>query len=395
MALPRQLCLLRGTRRVLLRQHSLSNPSALAQGEIAEPPTGITGKPLAGSGTPAPSQTVVIADPETRTPCLDNQVGEIWISGPSVAKGYWKRAEETKEAFGARLVGHEEATQFLATGDLGFLSKGVLFVTGRLKDMIILQGRNIYPQDIESTTEGCHPLLRRGSGAAFAIEAGGVERLVIVQETERLRENGIADEILAAIREAIAREHDIDVWSIGLIKAHSLPKTSSGKVQRHLCRQTFLTGTLEEAASWTRNDCTIEDEEVQSSAAMEPRESVAPHLSRRAIVQWLTERIAGPLGVSPRQIDTSRPLASFGIGSVQAVSLAGELERWLGRELSPVLIYEHPTIDAIAGYLADEGKPIEKSQCESGARIHREPIAIIGIGCRFPAQAAPTLSGSC
>ena len=173
------------------------DPSALAQGEIAEPPPGSPGKPLAGSGTPAPSQVVVIADPKTRTPCLDNQVGEIWISGPSVAKGYWKRAEETKEAFGARLAGHE-AAQFLATGDLGFLSKGVLFVTGRLKDMIILHGQNIYPQDIEATAERCHPLLRAGSGAAFAIEAGGVERLVIVQETERLRESGIADEILAA-----------------------------------------------------------------------------------------------------------------------------------------------------------------------------------------------------
>ena len=191
------------------------------------------------------------------------------------------------------------------------------------------------------------------------------------------------------IREAIAREHDIDVYSIGLIKAHSLPKTSSGKVQRHVCRQMFLTGTLDQVASWTRNDCTIEDEEPKNGAAMEPRESVAPARSRRAIVQWLTERIAGPLGVSPGQIDTGRPLASFGIGSLQAVSLAGELERWLGRELSPVLIYEHPTIDAIAGYLADEGKPIEAPLRETGTRNRREPIAIIGIGCRFPGASGP------
>ena len=129
----------------------------------------------------------------------------------------------------------------------------------------------------------------------------------------------------------------------------------------------FLTGSLDQVASWTRNDCTIVDQEPKNSAAMEPRESVAPARSRKAIVQWLTERIAGPLGVSPGQIDTGRPLASFGIGSLQAVSLAGDLERWLGRELSPVLIYEHPTIDAIAGYLSDESKPIRRP-CGKPAR---------------------------
>ena len=231
--------------------------------------------------------------------CPANQVGEIWIAGPSVAKGYWKRDKETEQAFGARLA-DREGTRFLATGDLGFLSNGVLFVTGRIKDMIILYGKNIYPQDIESTAQGCHPLLRAGSSAAFAVGTGGVERLVIVLEAERLRESGIVEEVLAAIREAIASEHDIEVWSIALIKAHSLPRTSSGKVKRHVCRQMFVSGTLEMVGSWTRNDGTTVGEEPKSGPAEELPKQLAPARSKEAIVNWLTERVAAPLGVSPR-----------------------------------------------------------------------------------------------
>src|SRR4029077_2284192 len=118
----------------------------------------------------------------------DGQEGEIWISGPSIAQGYWGQPEATEHVFRARLAGgpaEAGEASFLRTGDLGFLRGGELFVTGRLKDLIIIRGRNLYPQDIELTVERSHPALRPGCGAAFSIELGQEERLVVVHEHER------------------------------------------------------------------------------------------------------------------------------------------------------------------------------------------------------------------
>jgi acyl-CoA synthetase (AMP-forming)/AMP-acid ligase II len=196
-------------------------------------------------------QKILIVDPETLTPCSFDRVGEIWVSSPSVAQGYWNRPEETEKTFHAYLADTGEGP-FLRTGDLGFWQDGELYITGRIKDVIIIRGQNHYPQDIELTVEKSHPSLRPGCGAAFAVEVKNEERLVVVQEVERsyLRKLDV-NEVVENIRQAVTAEHALQVYATLLVKTSSIPKTSSGKVQRHACRAGFLTGSLNVVEDWS------------------------------------------------------------------------------------------------------------------------------------------------
>lgn len=231
---------------------------------------------LVGSGGNLLDQNIVIADPETQDFLGENRVGEIWVSGPSVAQGYWKREEISKETFQARLS--DGRGPFLRTGDLGFLSDGELFVTGRLKDLIILRGVNHYPQDIEQTVDAAHQHLKPGAGAAFAVGEEGAERLVVVQETNRRRDMDVAA-IFDAIRKEVANKHELAVSSIVLLKTGSIPKTSSGKIQRHACEAGYEAGTLAALAIWSAEEGiqeiaasvrrTSEDESLLDSDGME------------------------------------------------------------------------------------------------------------------------------
>ncbi|MBV9209501.1 MAG: fatty acyl-AMP ligase, partial [Acidobacteria bacterium] len=184
---------------------------------------------LVSSGQLAFETRALIVNPETLLECESAEVGEIWVSGKGVAAGYWNRAEETERAFHARLKDGGAAT-YLRTGDMGFLRAGELFITGRLKDLIIIRGRNLYPQDIEAAVEHCHTALRAGGGAAFSVEATGAERLVVVQELE-LRQQANLTDVLNEIRRALSEEFEVQPFAILLVKAGSVPKTSSGKVQ--------------------------------------------------------------------------------------------------------------------------------------------------------------------
>lgn len=203
-----------------------------------------------GCGRPYPNTTVTIVDPESLTRCEKQQVGEIWLSGSSVASGYWNRPQQTKETFQAYLADTGEGP-FLRTGDLGFLLNDELFITGRLKDVMIIRGQNHYPQDIELTVQESHPALRPNCGAVFSVEVEGQERIVVVQEVERsyLRELK-EDEVFATICKAVSQEHQLQIYGIVLLKTPSIPKTSSGKIQRHACRQLFLKGGLQTVAIW-------------------------------------------------------------------------------------------------------------------------------------------------
>jgi acyl-CoA synthetase (AMP-forming)/AMP-acid ligase II len=200
---------------------------------------------LVGCGWTTIDTQIVIVNPETLKPCSPEIVGEIWVSGSTIAQGYWGKPQETQETFQAYLA-DTGAGPFLRTGDLGFIKDGELFVTGRLKEIILIRGRNNYPQDIEYTVQNSHPALRPSCGAAFTVEVKGEERLVVVQEVERtwLRKIDI-DEVNRAIRKAVVQEYDLQVYAIALIRTGSLPKTSSGKIQRRGCRSKFLEGSLE------------------------------------------------------------------------------------------------------------------------------------------------------
>lgn len=208
---------------------------------------------IVGCGQSHPDQKVIIVDPQSLTLCTPEQVGEIWVAGPSVAQGYWNQAELTENTFRAYLADTGEGP-FLRTGDLGFLQDGELFITGRLKDVIIVRGQNHYPQDIELSVETSHPSLRPSCGAAFTIDFQNSERLVIVQEVERsyLRKLNVP-EVVGQIRQKVAAQHGLEVYATVLVKTGSIPKTSSGKIRRRACRDAFLSGSLDVVEDWSEN----------------------------------------------------------------------------------------------------------------------------------------------
>ncbi|MGM3304669.1 fatty acyl-AMP ligase [Anabaena sp. WFMT] len=207
---------------------------------------------IPGCGQLVGDTKVAIANPDTLTRCSADEVGEVWVADPSVAGGYWNRPAESESTFRAYTVDTNEGP-FLRTGDLGFIKGGELFITGRIKDLIIIRGTNHYPQDLEWTVQQIHPALRPDYGAAFSIDVDAVERLVIVQEIKRNPEEFKADEVINSIRQAIAEIHELQVYAIVLAKPGNVLKTSSGKIQRRACKASFLAGELGVLADWSEN----------------------------------------------------------------------------------------------------------------------------------------------
>jgi len=203
---------------------------------------------LIGCGQVLPKQQIRIVDPVYYRQLPEDRVGEIWVDSPSVAMGYWDNPGATQETFQAKLADSTSGT-YLRTGDLGFLHEGELFVTGRLKDLIIVRGVNRYPQDIELTVEQSSNRLQAGAVGAFAVDIEGRERLIIVSEVERARRKDWSD-VIQTIRRNVTAEHEVPPDGVILVRFGSIPKTSSGKIQRHACRNDFLDGSLSVVAQW-------------------------------------------------------------------------------------------------------------------------------------------------
>lgn len=342
---------------------------------------------IVSCGQPWLDTKVVIADPESMTRCSWGQIGEIWVSGSSITQGYWQQPESTDRTFKAYLADTGEGP-FLRTGDLGFLKDGELFVTGRLKDLIVIRGRNLYPQDIEMAVENSHLALKRGGCSAFGVELGGEERLVVLQEVERsyLRKLNI-NEVIADIRQSIVEHYDLEVYGVVLLKPGSIPKTTSGKIQRHACKTAFVAGDLQAVGQWTRNL-----EQSQGNKVNEFGETNLLPPNSSAIAQWLKNRIAERIGLPLQEIDGDKSFASYGLDSLGGVNLATELEAWLGSKISPTLLYEYPTINTLAQHLAQANDLLLRSPEVTSNTSHSntEAIAIVGIGCRFPGAPNPT-----
>ena len=317
--------------------------------------------------------TLIIVDPATSTPCGPAAVGEIWMSGPSVASGYWNRPAENQQTFGARLP--DDPRAYLRTGDLGFMLNGRLFVTGRLKDLIIIAGANYYPQDIEATVEASHDAIKPEAVAAFSVDVHTEEKLVIACEAKP-RSGESCAAIFSAIRQAVAEKHDLDVHAICLLHSGGMLKTSSGKVQRSACRDAFLRGTLDIL------------EESRATAGSSTANAPAKQARLEDIREALCHRLAQLSGTSPDDIDVRAPMAQYGLTSLEGLSLLAEWEDRLGRHLSPPALYEHSTVDSLSRYLA--GELAARQPAASHAPGERsEPLAIIGMGCRFPGARNP------
>ncbi len=325
------------------------------------------GQVIVSCGRPPEDQGVCIVDPETCLPCDDGQVGEIWVAASgSVAQGYWRKPELTAQTFQAYTATGEGP--FLRTGDLGFVHAGELYVTGRRKELIIIRGRNYYPKDIETTVAATHPALRPGSGAAFSVTVAGQERLVVVQEVERTQLRKLdTDEIVAAVRRAIAEQHDLQLYGLQLLKTGTLPKTSSGKIQRFQCRAGYLDHQLSTVFTWQLDPQALVEVDADTTLGTPASEghpaagAIAPlptpsHAlgavqSLPDLKAWLVAWVAQTLDLPLTAVDPQRPFAEYGLDSVAAVELTEALQSVIQTPLSPTLAYEYPTIEAVATYL--------------------------------------------
>lgn len=346
---------------------------------------------LVGCGDALPDLTVEIVDPQTGTRAAIGEVGEIWISGPSVAQGYWRRDEVTREVFGAHLADTGEGP-YLRSGDLGFRHEGELFVTGRLKDLIIVRGVNHYPQDIELTVEKSHAALRDGAGAAFSVETLGHERVVVVQEIDRTRHHE-AEAIIDAIRARVSAEHELHLDAIVLILQGSIFKTSSGKIQRHACSGAFVEGSLREIARWEADSATAAFAPTVRSSTHAPstpndetaerplaprtngRKAVSNEASQRqsAATSSKTNHNGSEMKQTPSEITESveeitqavlamarqmvpqitghvtpkTSLAELGLDSLQRIELQSEIEEHFGGRIPPDVAPDLDTIEEV------------------------------------------------
>jgi acyl transferase domain-containing protein/acyl-CoA synthetase (AMP-forming)/AMP-acid ligase II/acyl carrier protein len=364
-------------------------------GQIKPPASNGAAHQVVSCGEAPAGQSLAIADPQTMRECPPDTVGEIWLSGDHIAKGYWNNASKTAEVFNATLP-TRGATKFLRTGDLGFVRSGQLFVTGRLKDVIIAFGRNHYPQDIEATVAG-NSAIRPGNTVAFALARDGAEGIGIVAEIERkhLRDDlgRLADSISAAVWE----EHEVSVFQIVFLRPAALPKTSSGKLRRLHTRDLMLAGELRELFRWQgwgeRRDQPSPD---RPGGDLRQRLLSMPGGDRdRALLDLVYRETAVVLGRSSQAgLDPDRPLRETGLDSLRAADLRGRLAAATQLRLPATLPYDYPTPRALAARLAvllgvdgageHQVAPAAEPEPEPAAD---EPIAIISMGCRFPGGA--------
>jgi len=332
---------------------------ALERNQVIEADTGDDVRTFVSCGRILAEQRIVIAHPETLTCCLTNQVGEIWVSGPSVGSGYWDRYEQTEQTFRAYLSDTGEGP-FLRTGDLGFLQNGELFITGRAKDLIIIRGRNLYPQDIELTAERSHPSLRAGSGATFAVELGNEERLVVVQELE-FRQKPNIEEVTAAIRQSVAEEHEVQVYAVVLIKPGSILKTSSGKIQRRACRAAFLAGNLDVVGSSILDSCDAVGSET--NLTREALLKIRSEERQPLLETYLQEQVARILKVTSSQLNLQQPLTSLGLDSLLVFELKNRIEADFGVAVSVANLLQSASIAQLAMQVLEQisAAPIESA----------------------------------
>ncbi|HEY4309301.1 MAG TPA: AMP-binding protein, partial [Pirellulales bacterium] len=362
-------------------------------------------------GIAAPHVTIAIVNLDLRQRCSANEIGEVWVSGPSVTQGYWNRPEESSKLFEARIVG--DPRPYLRTGDLGFVLNDEVFITGRLKDLVIVAGANHHPEDIEWTVQSAHAAIRADAVAAFSVDRGGEERLVVAAEFEKVGSD--LTEVAESVRAALAEVHDLQLDTFVFLRHGEIPKTSSFKVQRYACRQAFLDGQWRVVGIWnapsgqgvslnefddmgvSKQRAPLSSPEAATAKSGSPVTDPAESAPDRKmppgyaeITDWLCARMSRLTGEAARRLDWNAPFSSYGATSRELVSLIGELEQFLGTSLSSTLPWNYPTIRSLASFLAGgttrrvPDADTSESHVDRRVTESREGIAVVGIGCRFP-----------
>ncbi|MGG2480747.1 amino acid adenylation domain-containing protein [Brevibacillus borstelensis] len=342
-----------GGNRLTLPAIQRFDKEALTDNRVLEQPSSsdtATSQALVGCGQSVSDQTVCIVHPQTLRKCEADEIGEIWVAGRSVAGGYWGNEEQTAATFNAYVADSGEGP-FLRTGDLGFLQNGELFVTGRLKDLIIIRGRNYYPQDIELSAQKSHFALRPEC-AAFSVQVNGEERLVIVSEIDRHHRQVDVEEVTSCIRQAVAQDHGVQVYAIQLVRYGSIPKTSSGKIQRRLCREIYLQDRFHVIGSHVLDDEPFE-ETIDPTVNRDALLGMGPEELQTELKAYLGNIIPRVLQISSSQYDAGQHLSTLGMDSARAMQLQYTIETDLGIVLNPTELFEVESSTKLSKLLAE------------------------------------------
>ena len=372
---------------------------ALAQGTVVPLPDACPRRPrLVGCGAPVGSLSVAIVAPGTGERAASDRVGEVWVAGESIGKGYWRNPGRTAATFHAQLRDPDDGP-FLRTGDLGFMHDRELYITGRIDDLIIVRGLNHHPQDIEATARQSHPLLALGLGAAFAVEDNGAQRLVLVHEVVR---DGSADlaRVIDAVRIAVLEGHGLALDAVVLIRCGTIAKTSSGKVQRRATCAAFRADELKPLA---RHDVT------SGPTSSVPAPSPAPPAESAALAA-ICQHALSMSGTGLADVAPETPIEALGLDSLQRMELVAALEKSFGRHLPDTIysqaktlgdlaaavqrhLFDHPHSGVSAGLVPAENYDVapipripgvEAPQTHAAGRHRNEPLFQRGPGRRSP-----------
>ena len=330
---------------------------------------------LAGCGPWMPDHRLRVVDPSSLQPCAAGEVGELWFAGASVSDGYWGQTQASLDVCQARLAPDAgDTTPYLRTGDLGFVDEGhdgagQLYIVGRIKDMLVIRGVNHAPQDIERSVARCDAAFVPDGCAAFPVMAGGQEQLVVVQELRRSHArhaDGAA--LLRRVREAVAAQHELQLFALCLIVQAHLPKTTSGKVQRQLCRTLFLEGRLECCYAWRRGEVDVQ-QALFAGAGQQSRRYGAlglpaadlPQSGEAATLQWLQQWLQSHCDVDGAGFDAELSFSAYGMDSALTVRMVHALAQWRGIELETEVAWNYPTPALLAAHLATQLHPYPRA----------------------------------
>lgn len=314
-----------------------------------------------------------IVEPRSRRECLPDEMGEIWASGDNLTLGYWRNPEASAETMGAHLS--DGRGPYLRTGDLGFVVDGGIYIADRLKDLIIIRGRNLYPHDLEATVEEALPEVRASRCCAFSVEREEGEMLVVVAELDRAQRHGFdAEDAFARLRGVIGERHEAGLFDAVFVRTGTFPLTSSGKPQRRRARQEYLEGALQVVARMREPD----------DASPSPAELLCE--SRTAEIRaWLIEYLSGKLRRPSANVSAQATFQQLGLDSLSLIDMVLELEDVTGQTLEANVVFEQPSIDQLSAYVARTALSLPThgaapAAADNGARTESEPLLPTPLG---------------
>jgi FkbH-like protein len=311
----------------------------------------------------SPELEILIVDHQTMQACGPDRVGEIWVGGSSIGSGYWNNPDLSKSIFEARCAG--KPGKYLRTGDLGFLRNGSLFVTGRLKGLIVIRGQNYNAEDFETTVSRAHPALAGAVCVVFGTEKAGTEELVVVAEVAA-RQSLPLDEIATSIRTAIAINHQLPIETVAFVRRGEIPRTSSGKIRRRECQQAFENGDLRLLKRYQQEELSC----VQSSAQVEAIKSSYDQEARQLLVlEYLREQVAKAVKVPQETVACDVPL-QLGIDSLKSAELQTTVQKDLGVSMPATSFLEGESLEFLAGQIVQRLQSVEQSEMPIDACFH-------------------------